>query len=59
LSAFIFYILSRIIDKLFFYGLILTINEHFDLALFSPDHHRLIAHTAHHVKRVHRPAPKG
>jgi hypothetical protein len=39
--------------------LILTVDEHFNFALFSPDHHRLTAHAAHHVKRIHRPASKG
>ena len=37
----------------------LTIDQHAHLALFRPDHHRLIPHAAHHVKRVHRPAPQG
>lgn len=39
--------------------LIFAVNEHFDFALFGPDHHRLIAHAAHHVKRIHRSATKG
>jgi hypothetical protein len=39
--------------------LILTVDEHFNFALFRTDHHRLAAHAAHHVKRIHRPAPKG
>jgi hypothetical protein len=39
--------------------LIFAVNEHFDFALFGPDHHRLIAHATDHVKRIHRPAPKG
>jgi hypothetical protein len=39
--------------------LILTINEHLDFALFRPDHHRLTAHAAYHVKGIHRPASKG
>jgi hypothetical protein len=39
--------------------LILTVHEHFDFALFRPDHNRLIAHAAHHVKGIHRPASKG
>jgi hypothetical protein len=59
LAAFIFYILSRIVDKFFFRLLILTVDEHFDFALFRPDHHRLTAHAAHHVKRIHWPTPKG
>jgi hypothetical protein len=59
LAVFIFYILSRIIDKFFLVLLILAVDKHFDLALFRPDHHRLIAHAAHHVKRIHRPAPQG
>jgi hypothetical protein len=59
LVVFIFYILSRIVDKFFFKLLILSVDEHSNLALFSPDHHRLATHAAHHVKRVHRPAAKG
>jgi hypothetical protein len=59
LSSFIFYILSNIVDKFFFRWLILAVHEHFDFTLFSPDHHRLTAHAAYHVKRVHRPAPEG
>jgi hypothetical protein len=54
-----FYILSGIVDKFFFRLLILTVDEHFDFALFGSDHHRLAAHAAYHVKRIHRPAPKG
>ena len=38
--------------------MILTVHKHFDFALFRPDHHRPIAHAAHHVKGIHRPAPK-
>jgi len=56
LVVFIFYILSRIVDKFFFKLLILSVDEHSNLALFRPDHHRLAAHAAHHVKRIHRPA---
>jgi hypothetical protein len=59
LVVFIFYILSRIVDKFFFKLLILSVDEHSDLALFRPDHHRLAAHATHHVKRIHRPAAKG
>jgi hypothetical protein len=59
LSVFIFYILSSIVDKLFLRLLILTVDEHFDFALFRPDHHRLTAHAAHHVKRIHWPATQG
>jgi hypothetical protein len=59
LAVFIFYILSRIVDKFFFPLLILTIDEHFHFALFRPDHYGLSAHAAHHVKRIHRPATKG
>jgi hypothetical protein len=58
LAVFIFYILSRIVDKFFFRLLILTVNEHLDFALFRPDHHRLTAHAAYHVKGIHRSAPK-
>ena len=39
--------------------MILTVDEHFDFALFRPDHHRLTAHAAYHVKRIHWPAPQG
>jgi len=46
------YILSRIVDKLFFACGIIPIDQHLDLAFFGPDHHRLIAQAAHHVKRV-------
>jgi hypothetical protein len=53
------YILSRIVDKFFLRSAGLSVNEHPDFALLGPDHHRLTAHAAHHVKRVHRPAPKG
>jgi hypothetical protein len=59
LVVFIFYILSRIVDKFFFKLLILSVDEHSDFALFSSDHHRLAAHAAHHVKRIHRSAAKG
>jgi len=59
LNAFIFYILSYIVDKFFFRLLILAVDEHFDFALFRTDHHRLTAHAAHHVKRIHWPAPQG
>jgi hypothetical protein len=59
LSVFIFYILSGIVHKFFFRLLILAVDEHFDFALFRTDHHRLAAHAAHHVKRIHWSAPKG
>jgi len=59
LNAFIFYILSCIVNKFFFRLLILAVDEHFDFALFRTDHHRLTAHAAHHVKRIHWPAPQG
>ena len=39
--------------------MIFAVNEHLDFAFFGPDHHRLIAHAADHVKWIHRPAPKG
>jgi len=35
-----------------------AVYQHLHLALFGSDHHRLAAHAADHVKRVHRPAPK-
>jgi hypothetical protein len=59
LAVFIVYILSRIVDKFFLGALLLTIHQHAHFALFRPDHHGLIPHAAHHVKRVHRPAPQG
>jgi len=37
----------------------MAVDKHLDLTLFSADHHRLAAHAAHHVKRVHRSAPQG
>jgi hypothetical protein len=40
-------------------SLILSVDEHSNLTLFRPDNHRLAAHAAHHVKRIHRPATKG
>jgi hypothetical protein len=58
LAVFIFYILSRIIDKFFFSLLILAVDKHLDLAFLRPDHHRLATHAAHHVKRIHRTAPE-
>ena len=39
--------------------LALSIHQHLDLAFFGPDHHRLIPHAAHHVKRVPGPPPEG
>jgi hypothetical protein len=53
------YILSRIVDKFFLRSTALAVNEHPDLALLGPDHHRLAAHAAHHVKGIHRTSPKG
>jgi len=53
------YILSRIVDKFFLRSAALSVNEHPDFALLGPDHHRLTAHAAHHVKGIHRPAAKG
>jgi len=52
------YILSCVVHKFFFHGLVLPVDEHFDLAFFRTDHHRLAAHAADHVKRIHRPTPK-
>jgi hypothetical protein len=48
------YILSCVIHKFFFQAGLLAVHQHLYLALFSPDHHRLLAHAADHVKRVHR-----
>jgi hypothetical protein len=53
------YILSRIVDKFFLGRAALTVNEHAELALLGPDHHRLAAHAPHHVKRVYWAAPEG
>ena len=53
------YLLYRIVDKFFLGSTALAVNEHPDLALLGPDHHRLAAHAPHHVKRVHRAAPEG
>jgi hypothetical protein len=57
--VFTVYILSCIIYKFFFTAGIRAVYEHLHLALFRADHHRLLAHPAHHVKRVHRAASKG
>jgi hypothetical protein len=53
------YILSRIVDKFFFRRTVFSINEHPDFTLLRPDHHRLTAHAAHHVKGIHWPTAKG
>jgi hypothetical protein len=53
------YILSRIVDKFFLRSAALSVNEHPDFTLLRPDHHRLAAHAAHHVKGIHRPTAKG
>jgi hypothetical protein len=52
------YILSRIVDKFFLRNTALAVNEHPDFSLFRPDHHRLAAHPAHHVKGIYRASPK-
>jgi hypothetical protein len=59
LVVFIVYILSRIVDKFFLRSTTLAVNEHPDFALLRPDHHRLAAHTTHHVEGIHRAAPQG
>jgi hypothetical protein len=51
------YILSGIIDKFFVTGGVFAIHQHPDFTLFRADHHRLVAHAAHHVKGVPRLAP--
>jgi len=51
------YILSCIVDKFFFTSAV-SFKEHPDFPLLCPDHHRLTPHAPHHVKGVHRPAPK-
>jgi hypothetical protein len=48
------YILSCVIHKFFFQAGLLAVHQHLHLALLGPDHHRLLAHAADHVKRVHR-----
>ena len=40
-------VLSGIVNQFFF-----VVHQHLDLALFGADHHALVAHAAHHVKRV-------
>jgi hypothetical protein len=52
--VFIVYILSCVVYKFFFRGLVLAVDQHLDLAFFRPDHHRLCAHATDHIKRVHR-----
>jgi hypothetical protein len=47
------YILSRIVDKFFFSKPALSVKKHPDLAFLGPDHHRLTAHAADHVKGIH------
>jgi hypothetical protein len=58
LAVVIVYILSGIINKFFFPTGIGAVEQHPNLALFRPDHHRLAAHAPDHVKRIHRPASK-
>jgi peptidoglycan/xylan/chitin deacetylase (PgdA/CDA1 family) len=50
------YILSCVVHKFFF--LAGLVHQHPDLALFGADDHRLAAHTADHIKWIHRPAPE-
>jgi hypothetical protein len=52
------YILSCVIHKFFFPAGVGSVHQHLHLALFGPDHHRLAAHPADHVKRIHGTAPK-
>jgi hypothetical protein len=59
LIVFMVYILSRIVDKFFLRSAGLSVNEHPDLSLLGPDHHRLAAHPTHHVKGSNLPAAKG
>jgi hypothetical protein len=56
--VFIFYILSCVIHKFFFTAGFRIVHQHLYLALFRPDHYRLISHTTHHVERVHWTTPK-
>jgi hypothetical protein len=51
------YILSCIVHKFFFLAGI--VHQHLDLAFLRPDDHRLTAHAADHIKRIHRPASEG
>ena len=53
------YLLYRIVDKFFLGSAALAVNEHADLTLLGPDHHRLSTHAAHHIEGVHRTAPQG
>ena len=40
-------------------GLILAVHQHLDLAFLGTDHHRLVAHAPHHVKRIHGTPAQG
>ena len=51
------YILSCVVHK-FFLMAGRIVHQHFHFALFRPDDHALAAHTAHHIERIHRTAPK-
>jgi hypothetical protein len=59
LAVFMIYILSCVVHKLFVMGLILAVHQHLNLALLGTDHHRLVAHAPHHVKRIHRTPTQG
>jgi hypothetical protein len=54
--VFMIYILSCVVHKFFFLAGI--VHQHLDFALFRPDDHRLAAHAAHHIERIHRAAPQ-
>jgi len=56
--VFIVYILSCVIHKFFFPAGVGSVHQHLYLAFFGSDYHRLAAHPADHVKRIHRTAPK-
>ena len=57
--VFMIYILSCVVHKFFFPAGDFIVHQHLDFSLFGPDHHALLPHAAHHIKRVHRTSPKG
>jgi len=50
-------ILSCVVRKFFF--LVGIVHQHFDLALFSADDHRLATHAANHIERILWPPSEG
>jgi predicted DsbA family dithiol-disulfide isomerase len=51
------YILSCVVHKFFLTAGV--VHQHFHFALFRPDNNRLAAHTADHIKGIHRAAAQG